>query len=95
MLYCAVRFSGKSNLQDFEVDADFLLEAPQKSRLGGRGCIFSSSPVVQAVVFRLVFGATLIVPPATWSSSSAARIEDMAVVEEAVEHGGDGRAVPE
>jgi len=70
MLYSAVRFSGKSNLRNFEVEAHFLLEARKKSRLYGRGCIFSRSPIVQVLVFRSV----LIVPPATWSSNSAARI---------------------
>jgi len=71
MLYSAVRFSGKSNLRDFEVEAHFLLEARKKSRLHGRGCIFLRSPIVQVMAFP---GAVLIVPLATWSSSSAARI---------------------
>jgi len=34
--------------------------------------------------FQASFGAAFVVPPATWSSSSAAHIEDIAVVEEAV-----------
>ncbi len=58
----------------FGVEAHFLLEARKKSLLQGRGCIFSRSSIVQVVAFRLVFGAVLIVPPATWSSSSAACI---------------------
>src|SRR5260370_33439346 len=51
----------------FRGDAHFLIEARKKSRLHGRGCIFSRSPIVQAVAFWLVFGAVLIVPLATWS----------------------------
>ena len=74
MLYCAVRFPYKFNLRDFEVEGHFLLEARKKARLQGRGCIFSRSPIVQVVAFRLVFGAGLIVPPATWSSNSAVHI---------------------
>ena len=48
MLYSAVRFSGKSNLRDFEVEAHSPLEARKKYRLQGRGCIFSRSPIVQS-----------------------------------------------
>ena len=59
MLYSSVRFSGKSNLPDFEVEGHFLLEARKKSRLQGRGCIFSGSPIVQVVAFRLFFSALL------------------------------------
>ena len=58
----------------FGVRAHFLLEARKKSLLQGRGCIFSRSSIVQVVAFRLVFGAVLVVQPATWSSSAAARI---------------------
>ena len=65
MLYSAIRFSGKSNLRDFEVEGHFLLEARKKSLLHGRGCIFSRSSIVQVVAFWLVFGAVLIVPLAT------------------------------
>jgi hypothetical protein len=59
MLYSAVRFPGKSNLRDFEVEGHFLLEDSKKSRLQGRGCIFSRPPIVQVVAFRLVFGVVL------------------------------------
>src|SRR5260370_37980923 len=59
MLYSSVRFSGKSNLPDFEVEGHFLLEARKKSRLQGRGCIFSRSPIVQVVAFRLFFDVLL------------------------------------
>jgi hypothetical protein len=72
MLYSAVRFSGKSNLQNFEVEAHFLLGARKKTLLDGRGCIFSKPSIVEVVAFPL--GFVLMVPPATWSSSSAARI---------------------
>ena len=71
-MYSAVRFLGKSNLRNFEVEAYFFLEVRKKSRLHGRGGIFSRPSIVEAVVFPLGFG--LIVPPATWSSNSAARI---------------------
>src|SRR6266849_1913165 len=37
MLYSAVRFLGKSNLRNFEVEAYFFLEVRKKSRLHGRG----------------------------------------------------------
>jgi hypothetical protein len=87
MLHSAVRFSGKSNLRDFEVEAIFLLEARKKSRLQGRGCIFSRSPIVQVLAFWLVFCAVLMVPPATWSTAPRPAFENIAVVEEAVEHG--------
>jgi hypothetical protein len=73
MLYPLVRFSGKSNLRDFEVEVHFLVET-RKSRLQGLGCIFSRSPIVQVVTFWLLFDVVLIVPPATWSSNFAARI---------------------
>ena len=73
MLYSAVRFPYKFNLRDFEVEGHFLLEARKKSLLQGRGGIFSKSPIVRAVPFRLVFDAMLI-PLATWSSNSADRI---------------------
>ncbi len=59
MLYSSVRFSGKSNLPDFEVEGHFLLEARKKSRLQAHGCIFSRSPIVQVVAFRLFFHALL------------------------------------
>jgi len=62
MLYSAVRFSGKSNLRNFEVEAHFLLEARKK--------VLFTWPWLH---FLEVFGAVLIVAPATWSSSSAAR----------------------
>jgi hypothetical protein len=74
MLYPSVRFSGKPNLRDFEMEAHFLLEARKKSRLHGRGCIFSRPPIVQVMAFVLVFSAVLMVPPATWSSNFAVRI---------------------
>jgi hypothetical protein len=74
MLYSAVRFPYKFNLRDFEVEGHFLLEASKKSLLQGRGGIFSRSPIVQVVAFWLLFDVVLIVPPATWFSSSAARI---------------------
>ena len=45
----------------------------EKSLLQGRGGIFSKSPIVWAVPFRLVFDAMLI-PLATWSSNFADRI---------------------
>src|SRR6266576_182208 len=95
MLYSAVRFSGKSNLRDFEVEAHSPLEARKKYRLQGRGCIFSRSPIVQVVAFRS-FSARCswfrrqLGPPAPRPA-----FENMAVVEEAVEHGGEGRAVAE
>jgi hypothetical protein len=73
MLYSAVRFSCKSNLRDFGVEGHFPIKSRKKSRLDGRGCIFSRFPIVQVVAFRLVFGVVLI-PLATWFSSSAARI---------------------
>jgi len=72
MLYSAVRFTGKSKLRDFEVETHFLVGVRKKSRLDDRGCIFSGPSIVEVVAFRLVF--RLMVPPATWSSSSAARI---------------------
>ena len=59
MLYSSVRFSGKSNLPDFEGEGHFLLEARKKSRLQARGCIFSRSPIVQVVAFRLFFDVLL------------------------------------
>jgi hypothetical protein len=65
MLYPLVRFSGKSNLLDFEVEARFLLEARKKSRLQGRGCIFSRSPIVQVVAFWLLFDVVLRIARAT------------------------------
>jgi hypothetical protein len=74
MLYSAVRFPYKFNLRDFEVEGHFLLEARKKSRLQGCECIFSGSPIVQIVAFWLLFDVVLIVPPAAWSSSSAAHI---------------------
>ena len=94
MLYCAVRFLGKSNLRDFEVDAHFLLEARKKSRLDvpwwhfleashGSGRGFPAGFRLRYSLFRRQLG-----PPAPRPA-----FEDMAVVEEAVEHGGDGRAV--
>jgi hypothetical protein len=72
MLYPSVRFSGKSNLRDFEMEAHFLPRSSKKSRLDDRGCIFSGPSIVEVGAFRLIFG--LMVPPATWSSNSAARI---------------------
>jgi len=39
------------------VEAHFLLEARKKSLLRDRGCVFCTSPMVQVVAFRLVFGA--------------------------------------
>src|SRR2546430_17032140 len=93
MLYSAVRFSGKSNLRDFEVEAHSPLEARKKYRLQGRGCIFSRSPIVQVVAFRS-FSARCswfrrqLGPPAPRPA-----FENMAGVEEAVEHGGGGPAV--
>ena len=84
MLYSAVRFSGKSNLRDFEVEAHSPLEARKKYRLQGRGCIFSRSPIVQVVAFRS-FSARCswfrrqLGPPAPRPA-----FEDVAVVEEAV-----------
>jgi hypothetical protein len=56
------------------MEAHFLLEARKKSRLHGRGCIFSRPPIVQVMAFVLVFSAVLMVPPATWSSNFAVRI---------------------
>ena len=41
----------------FPAEPHFVLEAREKSRLEGRGCIFSRPPIVQVVAFRLVFGA--------------------------------------
>src|SRR5207253_2194073 len=60
------------------------------------GRIFSRPPIVQIVAVRLVFGARChgfrrqLGPPAPWPA-----FEEMAVVEETVEHGGHGRAVAE
>lgn len=95
MLYCAVRFSGKSNLRDFEVNAHFLLEARKKSRLDGRGGIFSRPPIVQVVAFRLFSVRHSLFRRQLGPPAPRPAFEDMAVVEEAVEHGGDGRAVTE
>ena len=41
----------------FGVEAPFALKTRKKSRCDGRGCIFSKSPIVQAVAFLSVFGA--------------------------------------
>src|SRR5271167_1376895 len=59
MLYSAVRFPYKSNLRDFEVGGLFPPRSSKKSRLQGRGCIFSKSPIVQVVAFWLLFDAVL------------------------------------
>jgi hypothetical protein len=53
----------------FGAQAHFLLEARKKWRSEGRGCIFLRSPMVLIIAF-----PTCRVPPATWSSSFAARI---------------------
>jgi hypothetical protein len=68
----------------FWAETHFLLEARKKTLLNGRGCIFSRSPIVQVVVFWLVFGVVLFVPQATRSSSSGPAFEDIVVVEEVV-----------
>ena len=95
MLYSAVRFPGKSNLRDFAVEGHFLLEARKKSCLDAHGCIFSSSPIVQVVAFRLVFGPVLIFRRQLGPPAPRSAFEEMAMVAEAVEHGGDGCAVAE
>ena len=74
MLYSAVRFPYKFNLRNFEVEGPFPPRRSKKSRLQGCECIFSGSPIVQIVAFWLLFDVVLIVPPAAWFSSSAARI---------------------
>jgi len=61
----AVRAEAIGRWPEFREEADFFLEARKKSLLHGRGCIFSRSPIVKVVAFRLVFGAVLMVPPAT------------------------------
>jgi hypothetical protein len=40
----------------FGVEAPLALKTRKKSRCDGRGCIFSTSPIVQVVAFRPVFG---------------------------------------
>src|ERR1700731_465977 len=59
-------------LADFRGGGPFPSRSSKKIPFQDRGCIFSKAPIVQVVAFRLVFGAVLMVPPATWSSSSAA-----------------------
>jgi hypothetical protein len=95
MLYPVVRLSGMSNLLDFEVEARFLLEEQKKSPLQGRGCIFSRSFIVQVVAFRLFSARCSWLRRQLGSPTPRPGLEDMAVVQEAVEHGRDGRAVPE
>src|ERR1700687_419537 len=93
MLYSAVRFLGKSNLRNFEVEAYFLLEGRKKSRLHGRGCIFSRSPVVQVLAFWLVSARCSLFRRQLGPPTPRPAFEDMAVVEQAGEHGGDGGGV--
>jgi hypothetical protein len=64
----------------FGVKARFLPEARKKSRLHGRGCIFSRSPIVHVAAFRLVFGAVLLFPQQLGPPAPRPAFEDMAVV---------------
>jgi hypothetical protein len=93
MLYSAVRFLGKSNLRNFEVEAHFLLEA-RKNLVYMAVVAFSQGlPWLGSWFFRCVSGSWFrrqLGPP-----TPRPAFEDMAVVEEAVEHGGDGGAVTE
>jgi len=64
----------------------FSSKLEKKSRLHGRGCIFSRSPIVQVVGFSgWFFGAVLIVSAGHLVlPSPRPAFEDMAVMEEAV-----------
>ena len=73
MLYSAVRFAGKSNLPDFEGEGHFLLEA-RKNLVYRAVVAFSRGLPWFRSWLSGWFLAVFMVPPATWSSSSAARI---------------------
>jgi hypothetical protein len=78
---------------DFQGGSPFPPRSSRKSCWEDRGCIFSRPLMVQDVAFWLVLAAVLIVPPVTGPQAPRPALEDLAVVEEEVEHGSEGRAV--
>jgi len=72
MLYSAIRFPYKSNLRNFEVEA-ISSSKLEKISFTGPWLHFLEASHRSGRRFSPVFGA-LLIPLATWSSSSAARI---------------------